>query len=100
MSTRLTYTSGDMTRAAEEFEVRLAETAMTAFSAGGRRDATWSALKPPHEIPNIPTAPVHQGCSASHAITSSASSISCGRYSSCRIPSESPLPRRSTRTPA
>ena len=30
----------------------------------------------------MPTAPVHQGCAASQAITSSASSCSCGRYSS------------------
>ena len=43
---------------------------MTAFSAGGRRAATCSPLKPPHEMPNMPTAPVHQGCAASHAITS------------------------------
>ena len=48
----------------------------------------------------MPTAPLHQGCSASQAITSSASSCSCGRYSSSRMPSESPVPRRSTRTPA
>ena len=38
----------------------------------------------------MPTAPEHQGCAASQAITSSASSCSCGRYSSSRIPSESP----------
>ena len=35
-----------------------------ARSAGGRRAATCSALKPPQEMPIIPTAPVHQGCAA------------------------------------
>ena len=42
--------------------------------------------------------PVHHGCAASQSSTSSASSCSCGRYSSSRIPSESPEPRWSTRT--
>src|SRR5919108_309288 len=73
---------------------------ITACSAGGRRAATCRPLNPPHEIPIIPTAPLHHGCSASQAMTSSASSRSWGRYSSSRIPSESPVPRRSTRTPA
>ena len=48
-----------------------------AFSAGGRRAATCSALKPPQEMPIMPTAPLHQGWRASQAITSSASSCSC-----------------------
>ena len=73
---------------------------MIAFSAGGRSAATWSALKPPQEIPVMPTAPVHQGCAASQAITSTASSSSCCVYSSRINPSESPAPRMSTRTPA
>jgi hypothetical protein len=70
------------------------------WSHRGRQAATCSPLKPPHEIPNIPTAPEHHGCSASQAITSTASSCSCPLYSSVRMPSESPLPRRSTRTAA
>ena len=53
-----------------------------AFSAGGRRAATCSALNPPHEMPIMPTAPLHQGCAASQAMTSSASSCSCSAYSS------------------
>ena len=48
----------------------------------------------------MPTAPVHHGRSASHAITRSASRCSCSVYSSSRIPEESPLPRRSTRANA
>ena len=35
---------------------------MIAFSAGGRCIATWSELKPPQEMPIIPTLPLHQGC--------------------------------------
>ncbi len=73
---------------------------MIAPSAGGRSAATWSALKPPHEMPVIPTAPEHHGCAASQAITSSASACSCAVYSSSRIPSDSPVPRMSTRTDA
>ena len=55
---------------------------MIAFSAGGRRAATWRLLKPLHEMPIIPTAPVHHGCAAIQAITSSASSCSWREYSS------------------
>ena len=62
--------------------------------------ATWSALKPPQEMPIMPTAPVHQGCAAIQAMISTASSCSCWVYSSSRMPSESPEPRRSTRTAA
>ena len=69
-------------------------------SAGGRLAATWSELNPLHEMPIIPTLPVHQGCSAIHAIVSHASDCSCGRYSSSRIPSDSPVPRWSTRMQA
>ena len=73
---------------------------MMAFSAGGRWLATCSALKPPQEMPIMPTLPLHQGCAASQAITSTASACSCGRYSSASRPSESPEPRMSTRTAA
>ncbi|SLI50057.1 Uncharacterised protein [Mycobacteroides abscessus subsp. abscessus] len=76
----------------------MAEALTIAFSAGGRRAATCRLLNPPQEMPIIPTLPSHQGWSASHAITSQASSCSVGRYSSVSTPSESPLPRRSTRT--
>ena len=43
----------------------LASTAMMALSSGGCRIAICSALKPPHEIPNIPTLPFDHGCVAS-----------------------------------
>ncbi len=43
-----------------------------AFSAGGFRAATCSALKPPQEMPNMPTLPEHHFCLAIQAITSSA----------------------------
>ena len=45
----------------------------------------------------MPTSPVHQGCAASQAMTSSASSCSIFSYSSRITPKESPAPRRSTR---
>ena len=48
----------------------------------------------------MPTPPAHQGCAASQAMTSTPSACSCGRYSSSISPSESPLPRMSTRTDA
>ena len=48
----------------------------------------------------MPTAPVHQGWAASQAMTSTASSSSCWVYSSSMRPSESPVPRMSTRTHA
>ena len=35
---------------------------MIAFSAGGCLAATCSALKPPQEMPIMPTLPLHQGC--------------------------------------
>ena len=70
---------------------------MIASSAGGRSAATWSALKPPQEIPVMPTVPLHQDCAASQAITSTASSSSTWVYSSRISPSESPVPRMSTR---
>ncbi len=48
----------------------------------------------------MPTAPLHHGWLASQAITSSASSSSGWLYSSASTPSDSPLPRMSTRTAA
>ena len=48
----------------------------------------------------MPTVPLHQGCLASHSITALASANSLGVYSSSISPSESPLPRMSTRTQA
>jgi hypothetical protein len=73
---------------------------ITAFSAGGFSAATCSALKPPQEMPIMPTAPEHQGCAAIQATTSNASASSRGEYSSSITPSDSPVPRMSTRTPA
>ena len=46
----------------------VAKIGMIAFSAGGRRTAIWSALKPEYEVPHIPTLPFDHSCSASHAI--------------------------------
>ena len=71
-----------------------------ALSASGARAASCSALKPPHEMPNMPTAPVDQGCAASQAITASPSRSSCSLYSSSNSPSDDPVPRMSTRTDA
>ena len=48
----------------------------------------------------MPTAPVHHGWAAIHSITSRQSACSCGVYSSVQTPSDSPVPRMSTRTPA
>ena len=73
---------------------------MIAPSPGGRRAAIWSELKPPQEMPHMPSFPVHHGCSAIQARISSASSCSCWVYSSVSTPSESPVPRMSTRTAA
>ena len=73
---------------------------ITAPSAGGRSAATWSPLNPPQLMPIIPTRPAHQGCAATHAMTASASSCSCRRYSPRHTPSLSPVPRMSTRRQA
>jgi len=73
---------------------------MIAFSAGGRSAATCRLLKPLHEIPVIPTLPVHQGWREIHSITSTASACSWAEYSSPIAPSESPEPRMSTRIAA
>ena len=40
----------------------MASTAMIAFRAGGLRIAMWIELKPPQEIPNMPTLPFENGC--------------------------------------
>ncbi len=76
---------------------------MIAFSAGGGgwRIAIWIELKPPQEIPHMPTEPVHQGWSASQAMTTSASRCSCSVYSPAgSSPSLLPVPLMSTRAPA
>jgi hypothetical protein len=54
---------------------------MKAFNADGWRPASWIALKPPQEIPNIPTAPLDHGCRESQSITASPSSSSISEYS-------------------
>ena len=74
--------------------------AMIAFSAGGRSHATCSELKPEYDVPYMPTAPVHHGCSASQAMTSHRSRCSCSGYSSVASPSDDPVPRTSTRATA
>ena len=68
-----------------------------ALSAGGRSIATWIELNPPHDVPYIPTFPVHQSCAASHVMTSQTSACSCGWYSSSAMPWDDPVPRRSSR---
>ena len=73
---------------------------MMALSAGGRCWATCRLLKPLHEMPVMPTLPLHQSRSASQAMASQMSSCSRTEYSSASVPSESPLPRRSRRTQA
>jgi hypothetical protein len=70
---------------------------MIARSADGRSAATWSALKPPQLLPNIPTAPVHQGWAAIQAMQSAPSWSSCARYSPDE-PSNRCCPPMSTRT--
>ena len=62
--------------------------------------ATWRELKPPQDVPYMPTFPVHQSCAASQAMTSQMSACSCAWYSSSAIPSEEPVPRRSSRQTA
>ena len=59
----------------------VASTAMIALSAGGLRIAMWIELKPPQEMPNIPTLPLEKGCRASQAMTSSPSRCSISLYS-------------------
>jgi hypothetical protein len=67
-----------------------------ALSGSGLRAAICKALKPPQEMPIMPTEPLHQGCSAAQAITSTPSLSSWAVYSSAMSPSDSPLPRMST----
>src|ERR687892_661323 len=77
-----------------------ASTATMARSAVGCRIASWIALKPPHEIPHIPTAPFDHGCAASQAMTASPSASSWSLYSPPGSrPSLRPVPRMSTRAP-
>lgn len=73
---------------------------MIALSAAGWQAATCNALNPLHDLPIIPTAPLHQVCRLIQSITYTASSCSCYKYSSRNIPSDSPEPRISTRTAA
>jgi hypothetical protein len=70
---------------------------MMAFNCGGARAAICKVLKPPQEMPRMPTAPFDHGCAASQAMTSSPSACSCFVYSPRSSPSESPEPRMSTR---
>jgi len=51
-------------------------------------------------MPNIPTRPLHLGCSASRLITATPSAGSVASYSSPGRPPELPWPRMSTRTEA
>ena len=48
----------------------------------------------------MPTLPLHQSCPAAQVRISSVSAISSAVYSSVATPSEAPVPRTSTRTPA
>jgi hypothetical protein len=73
---------------------------MTALSGFGRRAATCRQLKPPQEMPIMPTEPFDQGCAAIHSISSTALASSSGVYSPSITPSDSPEPRISTLTPA
>ena len=73
---------------------------MTAFSAGGFSAAICRPLKPPQEMPIIPTRPFDQGWRAIQSMTSQPSESSRGVYSPSITPSDSPEPRMSTRTPA
>ena len=75
-------------------------TETTALRAGGFFAAIWSPLKPPHEMPIIPTLPLHQGCFAIHAMTRVPSLISVSEYSSVMWPSLSPVPVMSVRMTA
>mmetsp|Transcript_5374 Transcript_5374/g.12313 ORF Transcript_5374/g.12313 Transcript_5374/m.12313 type:complete len:238 (+) Transcript_5374:1885-2598(+) len=81
----------------------VAAIAATALSALPRDEgwlAACIATKPLQDTPIRPTLPLHQGCSAHHATTSSASSTCLSVYSSSISPVLSPVPRTSTRTHA
>ena len=75
----------------------VAQFAITAFNAGGALIAACMLAVPPHEVPNIPTLPLHQGCAAIQSITFRASASSSSEYMSGMRPSLSPDPRMSTR---
>ena len=64
--------------------------AQTAFSAGGRRAASCSELKPEYDVPYMPTLPFDHGWSASQAMTSARSDCSSGGYSSVAMPAGRP----------
>jgi hypothetical protein len=75
----------------------VASVARIAFSAGGRRIATWIELKPPQDLPHIPTRPFDPSISESNRMISTASSSSCSEYSrGGSTPSDEPVPRTST----
>ena len=70
---------------------------MIALSAGTFRAAIWIELKPPQEMPNMPTLPFDQGCFDSQSITTSPSFCSISEYSyGISRPSLLPVPRMST----
>ena len=54
---------------------------MMALRAGGCRIAMWMALKPLHEMPNIPTLPFEKRCVDSQSMTWSPSACSISLYS-------------------
>ena len=55
--------------------------ATIALSAGGLRAAIWIELKPPQEMPNIPTLPFDHACFESQSMTTSPSFCSISEYS-------------------
>ena len=86
----------------------VASTAMIALRAGGLRIAMWIELKPPQEIPNMPTFPFEKGCFESQSITTSPSSLfdlavlvgdePCLRCSPCRGCPRAPPRSRASRS--
>src|SRR5262245_48538032 len=72
-------------------------TGTIALRWGGRRAATWIDVKPPYEMPHIPTEPLHHGCTASHSTASYPSRVSSAVYSSSATPPDDPVPRTSSR---
>lgn len=71
-----------------------------ALSGSGARAAIRRELKPPQEMPIMPTLPLHQGCAASQLTTSTPSAGSVAECPSVGMPSLLPWPRVSTRTEA
>lgn len=75
-------------------------TALSGSGGSGARAAIWRELKPPQEMPNMRTLPLHQGWAASQLTTSTPSAGSVAGCSSVGVPPLSPWPRMSTRTEA